>query len=172
MSLILVLDDEANNVTAISRLLHPEPNLDVEGFTSAAEALKRAEEVSFDVAVVDYRMPEMDGTQFLKKFREIQPDAYRIIVSAYSDVSMLKKAINQAQIHSLIQKPWEGFLLFETILRGTEHAQTARNIEQLHQQITEQQDCIGRLSELLQQISTKHPDAVPTNWKELLPPSK
>lgn len=169
MSLILVLDDEANNVSAISRLLHPEPDLNVEGFTSAAAALARAKEVSFDVAVVDYRMPEMDGTQFLKQFREIQPDAYRVIVSAYSDTGMLKKAINQAQIHSLVQKPWEGFLLYETILRGTEHAQTARDIEQLRQQVAAQQDCIEKLSELLQQTAAKYPDALPTTWQELLP---
>lgn len=168
MSTILVLDDEANNVSAITRLLHPEPDLNVEGFTSVSAALARAQETSFDVAVVDYRMPEMDGTQFLKKFREIQPNAYRIIVSAYSDVGMLRKAINQAQIHSLVQKPWDGFLLFETIQRGLEHAAIASDRQRLQELVNVQQESIGRLKSLLEDVAVKQPEALPANWRELL----
>ena len=153
MCKILILDDEENNVSAISRLLRHEPDFHVEGFTSASEALRRAEEVAFDVVVSDYRMPEMDGTQFLEKFRERQPNAYRIIVSAYSDVAMLKKAINQAQIHRLIQKPWDGFMLVEAIRRGAEQSEMAKELRQLHKQVEEQAETIRTLQQRLEQVT-------------------
>jgi two-component system probable response regulator PhcQ len=151
---ILILDDEENNVSAISRLLRTEPDFHVEGYTSASEALRRAEEVAFDVVVSDYRMPEMDGTQFLEKFRERQPNAYRIIVSAYSDVGMLKKAINQAQIHRLIQKPWDGFMLVEAIRRGAEQSEMAKELRQLRQRVEEQAETIRTLQQRLEQANS------------------
>lgn len=166
MCRILILDDEENNVSAISRLLRTEPDFHVEGFTSASEALRRAEEIKFDVVVSDYRMPEMDGTQFLEKFRERHPNAYRIIVSAYSDVEMLRKAINQAQIHRLIQKPWDGFILVEAIRRGAEQTKMARELEKLHQQVAAQAESLGKLQQLLEQVAAKYPDALPQGWRQ------
>lgn len=155
MSSILILDDEENNVSAIRRLLRSEPSLTPEGFTSAADALRRAEEIAFDVAVVDYRMPEMDGAQFLEKFRQTQPNAFRIIVSAYSDVEMLKKAINQAQIHRLVKKPWDGFILVEAIRRGVEHAEMARELDRLRMRVAEQDETISELQKQLKHSAGK-----------------
>ena len=155
MSKILILDDEENNVSAISRLLRTEPDMQVEGYTSAAEALRRAEESAFDVVVSDYRMPEMDGTQFLEKFRQLQPNAYRIIVSAFSDVEMLRKAINQAQIHRFVQKPWDGFILVEAIRHGAEQAEMHDELQRLRKQVEEQAATISRLNERLEQFSEK-----------------
>lgn len=170
MSRVLVLDDEENNVAALRRLLRAETDLEIEGFTSAAEALRRADEVAFDVVLADYRMPEMDGTQFLEQFRYRQPDAYRIIVSAHSDVEMLRKAINQAQIHRFIQKPWDGFLLVEAVMRGAERAVLTQEVARLQKQTTQQAGTIEYLIGLLAMVAEKYPDALPADWQAAMPP--
>ena len=168
MSRILIVDDEKNIVSALDRLLRSEAGISVEGFTSAKDALSRAEQTEFDVVVVDYRMPEMDGTQFLLKYRAIQPHSYRIILSAFSDESMLRKAINQAQIHALVRKPWDGMQLFDTIKRGAEQAEAQRALVRLHEQVAEQQATIEKLQTLLEQLAEKAPEALPKDWQSKL----
>ncbi len=169
MHKVLILDDEKNIVSSLTRLLRAEGGFTVAGFTSAAEALAQAKEEEFDVVVADYRMPEMDGTRFLEKFRAIQPHSYRIILTAFSDEGMLRKAINQAQIHSLVRKPWDGLLLLETISQGAEQNAVLKEVGKLRAQVKTQAATIEGLRELLQEVASKHPQALPADWQDRLP---
>ena len=60
-------------------------------------------------------MPGMNGVQFLKAFREIQPDASRLILSGYADLNGLIGAINEAGICRFISKPWNDYELTATL---------------------------------------------------------
>ena len=101
MSRILIVDDEQAILNSIRRLLRLVPcscggttyELTVEAFTSPKAALERAAHAAFDLALVDYRMPEMDGIELLRRLREIQPDAARLILSGYADLNALVRAI-------------------------------------------------------------------------------
>jgi two-component system, probable response regulator PhcQ len=119
MHRILLIDDEPGVLSALNRLLRHTPlvvsgqetPVKAETFVSAREALARAAEVTFDLVISDYRMPEMTGVEVLKRLREIQPDCARVILSGYTDLNGLIGAINEARIDRFVAKPWNDFEL-------------------------------------------------------------
>jgi len=113
---ILLLDDEDFILAALRRELMTQPyvghdGLEIEAFVSPVEALARAREPDgyFDVVIADNHMPEMSGIDFLKAFREIQPDAARIVLSGHADMQDMVRAINEARIDFFIAKPWHEY---------------------------------------------------------------
>ncbi|HEY6898632.1 MAG TPA: response regulator [Rhodocyclaceae bacterium] len=131
---ILVLDDEPNIVNAIRRELSSAAlgryHCVVEGFTDPHEALARAREKTFEVVLTDYRMPEMDGVEFLKALHEIQPDCVRVVLSGQTDMDGLVKMINQTHIYRFIPKPWSSYFLKSTVAQAIGFRQT--QIENRH----------------------------------------
>ena len=63
---ILVVDDEANVLSSVKRLLRPMKH-DIYTAQSGQEGLNILEKESIDLIISDMRMPEMDGAQFLGK---------------------------------------------------------------------------------------------------------
>jgi DNA-binding NtrC family response regulator len=123
MNRIMLVDDEDGILKALRRLLKATPctyhgvtyKLEIEIFTSPLAALERIRQAAFDLFLVDYRMPEMDGVAFLKAVREIQPNAARIILSGYADLNALVGAINEAKIYRFLSKPWNDYELVSAV---------------------------------------------------------
>jgi DNA-binding NtrC family response regulator len=69
---ILLVDDEADLVEFLARLLLKR-GYTVTATNSGPEAIEAVEAQTFDVAIVDLKMPQMDGIEVLKKIRAIQP---------------------------------------------------------------------------------------------------
>lgn len=109
MRRILLLDDEINVLHALQRTLRQcfPADLEIEIFSEAEKALLRSAEIDFDLVISDYRMPEMNGVEFLRMFRNIQPDAVRLILSASTEFNTVMHAINQAEVFRYIAKPWQ-----------------------------------------------------------------
>jgi response regulator RpfG family c-di-GMP phosphodiesterase len=132
-AVILLVDDEINVLKALERQLRgirrgDGPAYRIETFTSSAAALARGAEEAVDLVLSDYRMPEMNGADFLRAFRRLQPQAARLILSGQTDLGGLIDAINEAGIMRFLAKPWEeAELVFavETALR--EHAVLMEN---------------------------------------------
>ena len=124
MNRILLVDDEPNVLSALKRLLaqafHNE-GLVIETFADARAALARGKEVPFDMVLSDFRMPIMDGVTFLKQFRELQPDAPRLILSATTDFDTLMAAVNEAAIFRYLVKPWAEDELVASLREAREH---------------------------------------------------
>jgi thioredoxin reductase (NADPH) len=57
--------------------------------------------------LVDERMPEMTGTQFLVEAKKLYPDARRVLLTAYADTETAILAINQIGLDHYLLKPWE-----------------------------------------------------------------
>ncbi len=113
---ILVLDDDQNVLNALRRELMRKPfvgtdGIELETFLSALPALERAAMTDgyFDVAIADYRMPDMNGIEFLTRFRVLQPDAVRILLSGMMDVDGTIEAINTARVDHILTKPWHEY---------------------------------------------------------------
>jgi two-component system, probable response regulator PhcQ len=110
-------------LSALSRLLRLSPltvraeewRPRVDTCGSGAEALARAAEYAYDIAVSDYRMPGMDGVEVLRRMRELQPDCARVILSGYTDLNGLVGAINEARIDRFVAKPWNDFEFVSTL---------------------------------------------------------
>ena len=109
MKRLLIVDDEAPVLHALRRLLqrHFEPpQLGVELCADPLHALRRLQEVRFDVIISDYRMPPMDGVTLLVRARELDPRAVRMMLSAATDFGAVLEAVNRAGVFRYIPKPW------------------------------------------------------------------
>lgn len=117
---VLYVDDDANNLKALERLLDKEP-YHLITFDSPEKALEKLGEIKPAVVISDYRMPEMDGTVFLKKVKERRPETVRIILTGHSDMEVAISAINQGNVFRFIRKPWQDGELRSEIVSALEY---------------------------------------------------
>lgn len=112
---ILCVDDERNVLRALERIfLDDDYEIVLAG--SGDEGLKIMEESGpFQVVISDYRMPIMNGVEFLKGVYERWPETVRIVLSGYADASAIVAAINEGHIYRFIPKPWNDDELRVTI---------------------------------------------------------
>lgn len=124
---ILVVDDEQGIVNAIRRELSTPPlgrhRYVVEGFTDPKAALERAREAEFEVVLTDFRMPGMDGLEFLKALHAIQPDCARLVLSGQTDLASLVQMINETHIYRFIPKPWSSYFLKSSLAQAVDFRQ-------------------------------------------------
>lgn len=126
---ILLVDDEEDNLALLYRTLRRD--FEVSKTTSPLQGLKFLQENSFDIIISDHKMPEMDGVEFLKKSCDYCPSAIRLLVTAYSDTSILIDAINYAKIYRYIKKPWEPSELLVIIHTALEYYQLKKENDRL-----------------------------------------
>lgn len=165
---LMLVDDEENILRALRRTLvvndGSQFQFTVEIFTSPAAALQRADEIKFDLVLSDYRMPEMDGVQFLRQFREKQPDAARLILSGYADLEGIISAINEAQIFRFIAKPWHDAELRVTLAQALAYHALLIENQDLADRVRAQQGKLSRQEVELRRLETEHPGITKVNW--------
>src|SRR6059058_1129347 len=88
------------------------------------------------VIVADQRMPVMSGVEFLACSMEIRPDANRIVLTGYTDVDAIVRAINTSRIYRYVTKPWESEELRLTLRRAIEAFHLARENVRLLQELS------------------------------------
>ena len=133
MQRILLLDDEVNVLMALKRALRMGLGSDVrvEVTSDPQIALARLGEAVFDLVVSDYRMPVMDGLEFLKRVRAVQPHTVRVMLSASSDYETLMRAVNDAEVYRFLAKPWQQEALIAQVRSALERAASARGESEL-----------------------------------------
>jgi two-component system response regulator HupR/HoxA len=87
---------------------------------SGARGLELLQEHDPAVIVADQRMPGMSGAEFLARSMEVRPDANRIILTGYTDIDAIVKAVNESRIYRYVTKPWESEELRLTLRRAVE----------------------------------------------------
>lgn len=124
MKKILLLDDEPNVLQALRRsirLIFPENECRLEAFSDPEQALLRVGETAFDIVVADYWMPGLNGIDFLKAVKHVQPDAVRLMLSASTEFETAVKAVNQAEVFRFIAKPWIAEDIRQSFMLAFEH---------------------------------------------------
>jgi thioredoxin reductase (NADPH) len=110
----LIVDDDPDVFRAVERDLRKRYAdryriLRADSGKTALDALvelgKRGDTVA--LFVVDQRMPEMTGVEFLGQAIRLFPDAKRTLLTAYADTDAAIRAINEAKIHHYLLKPWD-----------------------------------------------------------------
>jgi diguanylate cyclase (GGDEF)-like protein/PAS domain S-box-containing protein len=111
---LLLVDDEPNILSALSRLLRREG---YQLLTAAcpAEAFDLLAKQPVQVVLSDQRMPEMTGTEFLARVRQLYPETIRIVLTGYTDLESVTGAINRGAIYKFLTKPWDDDQLREQI---------------------------------------------------------
>jgi thioredoxin reductase (NADPH) len=111
---ILAVDDDAPVLRAVERDLRARYADDyrVIGAGSAADALEVVRELTqrddpVALFLVDQRMPSMTGTEFLAEALPLQPDAKRVLLTAYADTDVAIRAINEIKLDQYLLKPWD-----------------------------------------------------------------
>ena len=101
---ILFVDDEPNVLSGISRQLRGRYAV-----TTCHEPIEATSVIErsapFAVVVSDYRMPKMNGVQFLSRVRERSPDTVRMMLTGQADLETAVLAVNEGSIFRLLLKP-------------------------------------------------------------------
>lgn len=112
---ILVLDDEENYAVMLKNLLC-EHNYQVDLATRPERAISQIEEIPYDLIISDYKMPVMDGSDFLKKSRELYPNLPFILVSGLMNTPELVKVANMS-VTLVMEKPIDTKSFLEHVAR-------------------------------------------------------
>ncbi len=100
---ILVVDDNRDLLETFAKIFKRR-GFNVETADNGASAVAKYRQQNFDVTLMDIVMPEMNGVEALKKIKEIQPGALVILMTAYSDETLIQTARAEG-VHQVINKP-------------------------------------------------------------------
>ncbi len=102
---ILCVDDDKNVLHMLARIFKG-CGYTILQATSGEEGLDILEQEKVQVVMSDYRMPGMNGVEFLKQVYKRWPQIVRIVLSVYTDTHVVIPAINEGHIYKFITKPW------------------------------------------------------------------
>ena len=115
---ILIVDDEENNLMLLKRTLRSRYNILTA--KNGLEALDVVKQFGDDISLIvsDQKMPVMEGTEFLKKVRETNPQIVKILLTGHVDTDILVASINDCDLYQYILKPFEPEELQIAVERG------------------------------------------------------
>jgi len=103
-SKILFVDDDPNLLAAFQRNLRGQFSFDTA--LGGVDALRLLQSQGpYAVALVDMRMPGMDGIEVLEKIRELSPDTVRMMLTGNADQKTAVDAVNRGQVFRFLNKP-------------------------------------------------------------------
>ncbi|MET0266576.1 MAG: EAL domain-containing protein [Duganella sp.] len=120
---LLIVDDDAFMLDVLTDFLSQDGYRILTAQT-AAEGFDILAKHRVQVILCDQCMPLMSGTEFMERVKNLCPDTFRIMLSAYADLTPIMAAINHGAIDRFYTKPWKGAALRENIREGFRlHAQ-------------------------------------------------
>jgi thioredoxin reductase (NADPH) len=112
--IILTLDDEVQVLNAVERDLRRQYRRDyrivkANSGPEALDAVRQFKERNDPVALflVDQRMPQMSGTEFLSEALKFYPEARKVLLTAYADTEAAVTSINRIGLDFYLMKPWD-----------------------------------------------------------------
>jgi len=114
---LLIVDDDAFMLDVLTDFLSQDGYRILTAQT-AAEGFDILARHRVQVILCDQCMPLMSGTEFMERVKNLAPDTFRIMLSAYADLTPIMAAINHGAIDRFYTKPWKGAVLRENIREG------------------------------------------------------
>jgi CheY-like chemotaxis protein len=121
---ILVVDDHDSIRGVLSAMLD-DKGYKVEAARTGREAMEKFRAESFDAALIDIRLPDIEGTELLKVLNKLHPDAVKIMITGYPSLHNAVQCMNSGADGYLV-KPFKFGELLEQIEKQLEKHQRAR----------------------------------------------
>jgi DNA-binding NtrC family response regulator len=110
---ILVVDDDENIRKVLTTILEEE-GYKVDSAETAKEAIEKAKKTFYNVALIDIRLPDMEGIELLTKIRDNVPKMRKIIITGYPTLQNAIAAVNRGA-NAYILKPFDMEKVLATI---------------------------------------------------------
>jgi DNA-binding NtrC family response regulator len=122
---ILVVDDDAEVRKTLSSILSKE-GYSVEAVENGKQATRISEKSRFDIALIDIKLPDMEGTELLHRLKEIQPHMVKIVITGFPTLENAMETVNEGA-DGYILKPFDVEKLLEMIRKHLKR-ETAEHI--------------------------------------------
>lgn len=148
---VLLVDDEERIISSLRRLLRRQPYRLLTA-NSGIEGLDILARENVDVVVSDQRMPGMTGIEFLQQVAERFPDTIRLVLSGYTDLESVIRAVNTGSIYKFLTKPWEDAQLMDAITDAVSHKTMADENRRLSQELMSANLRLEKANQQLKQL--------------------
>ncbi len=122
---ILIIDDDETIRDAVSAVLE-ENGYIADTAKNGKEAIEASKTKFYNLALVDIRLPDMEGTEVLTAMKETTPKMVKIIVTGYPSLENAIKAVNQGA-DGYIVKPFKNEELLDKIQKHLKKQQESKN---------------------------------------------
>ncbi|MBT9520427.1 MAG: EAL domain-containing protein [Dechloromonas sp.] len=136
---ILLVDDEESILNALWRDLRQE-GYKVLRAVSGDQALEMLASNVVAVILADQRMPIMNGTELLRRAKDMHPNAVRMVLTGYAELDSITGAINEGAIYKFLSKPWDSDQLRAVIKDAFRHYDLIREHERALRSFYESRD--------------------------------
>jgi DNA-binding response OmpR family regulator len=120
---ILVVDDDKSILRTFARILQKN-GYEIETAETGKEAMEKAENRHYDLALVDIRLPDMDGTDLLAKLKKQLLNTVKIMITGFPSLESGVKALDEGADAYLVKpvKPQELLVLLEEKLKNRQES--------------------------------------------------
>jgi two-component system, NtrC family, response regulator HydG len=132
---VLIVDDDPVVRDSLGKWFISE-GFRVETAPSARHALEAMQHDTYDAALLDIKMPGMDGMALQEKLREIDPDMPLVIMTGYASVETAVQALKQGA-YDYITKPFDPDELVHLMRNAIEHRRVKREVVRLRENLQE-----------------------------------
>lgn len=110
---ILIVDDDENIRNILTAILEEEGYV-VESVDTAKKGIEKTEKSIYNLALIDVRLPDMEGIELLTKMRDTKPKMRKIIVTGYPTLQNAVAAVNKGA-DAYVMKPFDVENILQTI---------------------------------------------------------
>jgi DNA-binding NtrC family response regulator len=111
---ILIIDDDKSILRTFSRILQKN-GYEIDVAETGKEAMEKSKDKTYDLALIDIRLPDIEGTELLTKMQRAMPDAVKIMITGFPSLETGVKALDEGADAYLVKpvKPEELLTLIE-----------------------------------------------------------
>lgn len=146
---LLLVDDESNILRSLQRVLRRN-DWEIQTAPDAESALLFIEDFQPQVVISDFRMPGMNGVDFLARVKALLPNAQRIMLTGQADQQSIEDAINRSEIFRFLHKPWNDSHLVLTVRSAFEQNELLEDNERLRLELLLQNEELKALNSQLE----------------------
>ncbi len=125
---ILIVDDDKNIRKVLTTILEDEGYV-VESVGTAKKAVERTRKKFYNLALIDVRLPDMEGIELLTKVKDTTPKMRKIIITGYPTLQNAVEAVNRGA-DAYIIKPFDMEKILKTIREELRNQQDEKKYSQ------------------------------------------